>query len=400
MKHLFKATILATAATALVATSALAADIDINIYGASAQYLFWNDAADDYLLDIGCTGVVQAEHTDLNGKKKHGITKGTCGADTVYIRYSSKASFDGIYSCKGEVPPDGQPTCDAVSPRHREMADESTTNWTTGVVADLACKEVTIGASDVNGATFSQGSHGQKKGHQGGGYIDRNINAIDVDGMTSYRPVVVPFGFFANTAASISNLTRLQALMVFSNKAWNWSDFGPTYVNKDVVACLRHAGSGTHATLDAAVMRGDWPLVRYEDPGYVWFNDGSSDEMKCVDENGGQPTASAAAVGYADSDYLAGHPGSYLNTVEVNYNGAAAAKDNIVNGVYSFWSAQWLFECEPSDPVTHPHVAALAAFASDAANLPASKVPYWATQDEMNVEKANDFAMPQFKSAP
>jgi hypothetical protein len=39
----------------------------------------------------------------------------------------------------------------------------------------------------------------------------------------------------------------------------------------------------------------------------------------------------------------------------------------------------------------------LNAFAEDPANLPTSKAAFWATQSEMNVEKANDFAMPQFK---
>jgi hypothetical protein len=42
-------------------------------------------------------------------------------------------------------------------------------------------------------------------------------------------------------------------------------------------------------------------------------------------------------------------------------------------------------------------VSDLATFAADPTNLPSSKAPYWATQSEMNVEKANDFAMPQFK---
>ena len=376
MKHALKATVLSAALVLLAAAAASAAVIDINLYGASAQYLYWNDAADTFLIGQGCTNVEQAE----DATRKHGITKGTCGADTVYVRYSAKASFDGIYSCKGQVPPDGQESCAGVSPRHREMADEAATTWAgpppaMGTVNALTCKVVGLGASDVNGNTFGQSSHGQIKGHLGGGYIDRSIPAIDTTGMTFYQPLVVPFGFFVNTAAGIDNLTRLQALLIYSGKAQNWRDFGPSYVNKDIIACLRHAGSGTHATLDAAIMRGDWPLVTYEDAPYIYFNDGSSDLMKCVNQNGGQSTTNYAAVGYADADQaLRCGPGqTYANTTEIDHEGVSAAKDNIKYGVYNFWAAQWLFECDPGNPTLHPWMLNLMNFASDAANLPVSK---------------------------
>ena len=44
------------------------------------------------MTSIGCTGVQQAE--DAAGK--NGITVGTCGTDNLTIRYTSKASYDGI----------------------------------------------------------------------------------------------------------------------------------------------------------------------------------------------------------------------------------------------------------------------------------------------------------------
>ncbi|MEW6380215.1 MAG: hypothetical protein AB1611_11505 [bacterium] len=378
-----------------------AATININIYGASAQYLFWNDAADNFLASIGCTNIQQAE----DSSKKHGITKGTKGADTYYIRYSSKASFDGIYSCKGQVPPPevgGQPSC-AGNPRNREMADENNTNWATKLVNGLKCVEVTIGASDVGGECFGQYTEGKLKGHYDRAnqpYVYRNVGPIDTTGMTIYKPLVVPFGFFANTAieTEVSNLTRLQAVLIFARKAFVWSDFGPTtYPVKDIVACLRHAGSGTHATLDNVVFRTDtWPLATTEDDWGVWFNDGSSDMMRCIEQNGGFSTDTAAAVGYADADQLVG-TSSYPHVYALNYMGASAAKENITNCVYDFWAEQHLYECNPNDSVTHPIVLQLIAYASNPANLPASKAAYWATQSEMLCEKANCRAYPQFK---
>lgn len=397
---------LIAAAATLYCGTATAADYNVNIYGASAQYLFWNDAADDFLLDTtngpGCSTAVQAEHTNSDGKKKHGITKGTKGADTYYIRYTSKASYDGIYSCYGESSvPGGQPSCSAQGTRYREMADEANTNWTTGVVSALACKKVTVGASDVAGSTFGQTSEGEKAGHLGGGWISRTVSSIDTDaeGLTKYyRPVIVPFGFFRNDVAlpTVTNLTRLQALMVFSGSAFYWDDFGSTYPGKDVIACLRHAGSGTHATLNAAVMRGDWPIATLEDAPYILFNDGSSDMMKCIDQNGGESTATAGAVGYADSDYCAASPSKCTNVDSMTYNGAQPVKENITNGVYSFWSHQYLFECLGLTQAEKDLVKDLYDFAKLPANLPAAKASYWATESELNVTKANDFSMPTF----
>jgi ABC-type phosphate transport system substrate-binding protein len=185
--------------------------------------------------------------------------------------------------------------------------------------------------------------------------------------------------------------------MLFSGSVTNWNQFNSSFPDEQIVICLRHAGSGTHATLDAAVMRGDWPLVTFEDPTgsfggpIVYFNDGSSDLMKCVEQN-------AYAVGYADADQSHGPGSSYANVKSLTYMGETASRENIKNGLYDFWSAQWLYEdpTEPNYAVLHPVVVDLMNYASDPANLPSSKADWWATQNEMQVSKANDFAYPSF----
>jgi opacity protein-like surface antigen len=116
MKKGMKTLALAASVLALAGT-AQAATVDINVYGASAQYLFWNDAADNFLISRGCTGVTQAQ--DTSGK--HGITTGTCSSDTVNIRYSAKASFESCLSLNGTTNPDSCP-----SPTQRKMAHSVT----------------------------------------------------------------------------------------------------------------------------------------------------------------------------------------------------------------------------------------------------------------------------------
>jgi len=398
-KKLIKGAIVGVGMLALA--GAAQAEINVNLYGASAQYLFWNDQADNYLLDNSCTGVTQAQ----GFSNKQGITTGTCAGETVNIRYASKASFDGLRACCGQEDPGATTVC--TDKRQREMADVVVGN----VVTALACKDVTIGCSDVAWNTFNQSSHGALKGCAGGAQTDRNITPIDcMDGWAAddiFQTVVVPFGFFANNAlltdtsnqtrtdldaeetAILKNLTRLQAVLIFSGQVYQWDQFGAPYPAKQIAACFRHAGSGTHATLDRAVLRGDAGLPADENLPYVSFNDGSSDEMVCIQTNCGQSASEWAAVGYADADQAPG-----AAAFAMTYQGAKASKANIVNGVYDFWSANWCYICT-EDPEDEAEAKELMTYAMD--HMPASKAAWWATQDEMNVKKASDFAYPAWQ---
>jgi ABC-type phosphate transport system substrate-binding protein len=383
-----KTAAMAVSAIAIMGAAAHAATVDVNLYGASAQYLLWNDIADNFLTSKGCANVRQAQ--EAGTKPAHGITLGDActgftGSPDVIIRYSSKASYDGIRAMKGSGgDPDG-----CGSAFQRKMANEATIIGST--VTPNKCVDVTLGASDVAGESFVQSSEGALKGPSGGVYTIRSFNKIDASGLTTYRPFVVPFGFFANNSVPITNVTRLMAVMIYSGKVQTWNDFGLANTNP-IVACLRHAGSGTHATLDAAVMRGDYPLVTLEDEfqiyggPVIWFNDGSGDMMSCINSK-------ANSIGYADADQT-----NLASTKSVTYMGAAPTKSNIANGVYEFWSNQWIYE-DPSEPgyaQKHPVVAALMTYAQNPDNIPFPKNQWWATSSEMKVKKANDFAYPTF----
>jgi ABC-type phosphate transport system substrate-binding protein len=427
-----------------------AATREMNIYGASAQYLFWNDLADDFLTSKGCSNIRQA--TDSSGK--HGITMGdSCSSyngDNVWIRYSSKASYDGIFAVQGNVYDtagdliswaDADP--DGCGNNHmRLMADETSISGTT--VGSTKCVRVVIGASDVAGESLTQQSHGALKGPNGGTWTDRTFTGVWTKGewppdesthaLEYKRPVVVPFGFFANnsvtvsrcasgdyagemcttatattdcgsgvscTAATLDNVTREMVVNIFSGQSWYWTDFGAAFPSTDIIACMRHAGSGTHATLDYAVVRGNgWGSTLYVDESSggptVWFNDGSSDEMKCVNQLSG-------AIGYADADQSLT---SYTSVSALKYQGARGTRVNIRDGIYDFWSNQWLYypgleapEVEPNYTTTHPVYLDMATYASDPANIPSTKSRYWATADEMIYGKATDQSYPLYQGA-
>jgi hypothetical protein len=64
---------------------AMATDYELNLYGASAQFAFWNTAATDFLKTRGC--LATNIHTAISSDLKNGVTVGTsCGSDSYKIR--------------------------------------------------------------------------------------------------------------------------------------------------------------------------------------------------------------------------------------------------------------------------------------------------------------------------
>ncbi len=458
MKKLGKALVLGAAVLA-AAGPAGAADIELNLYGASAQYTFWHSQGPSFLTNTqGCTSTTQAETAD----KKHGVTIGNncTGGNRIIFRYSARASYDGPQAVANRFQVAGAIDCPG-QPGFRKLADETTIVGTT--VGATKCVDVLLGASDVAGESFVQSSTGQLRGPLGGGNVTFSFNGVDTTGLTPYQPIVVPFGFFANNAVHvkkcaggahdgnlctvataltdcgqvnppadntvvscaervIDDISREMAVQIFSGQAFFWSDFGDSYTvagatpgtDDYTVACLRHAGSGTAASLDWAVMNhGFWgaPLVAFESsaPPIVWFNESSTDEIKCVNGNStANPTgALIGAVGYADADQGTGVSGTSQNVAALKYNGVPSRRNTIRNGNYDFFSNQWLYENPvktPNGSAQHALIVALDAFAGDPANLTlasslGNKARFWASKGEMEFNKVDDKNYPGYVGA-
>ena len=431
-KNLVKGALIGAAALTLAAPAAQAADITVNLFGASAQYEFWTSAAPAYL-DSVCTGAVQHAKGTLtgpDGARDTGVAKSTsCGSDNLTITYTTFSSINGIKAVANAAAYDGCATGWA------QVANPATASYTTypaaaGTVTSLVCADIHIGASDVAGETFGQESHGQLLGPNGGGYVNYTADPVDTGlyNLKNCRPINVPFAFFAHkdtvifhewdlvndtfwgpyypwweveTVASQTDLTRLMATAIFGGQVNNWDDFG--YPAQQLTVCLRHAGSGTHATLDAEVLRGDAnllkdevlptnPLVALGLSPVVYFNKGSSDMMKCI------RNAGAGAIGYADADKNGGNwngtQGSYGTVWRLEYGGADAIAYSLINGVYDFWSAQWLYYRNAETTAIKNRITALCNFAANANNMPDTRRAFWTTEGEMKVTKADDFTWP------
>ena len=219
--------------------------IELNIYGASAQFAFWNAAAKPFLTDVrGCNGanIVQGlNSTALTGSSdtlNSGVTKTTaaCSDGNNYIiRYTSKASYDGILSLQAPTdqpqyssytsPCSAFPVCGTSNAvpsgqanYYRRFVDG--TSYSGGQITNLSycCQIVDVAASDVRGDSFLQSSQGCVSGDHtaasgsnaaypgcsGTNYVNRTFNGVDVSGMSEAHPLVVPFGIYANDCVTIT----------------------------------------------------------------------------------------------------------------------------------------------------------------------------------------------------
>jgi len=483
--------------------SSAGADVyNLNIYGASAQHKFWLNLSESFLLDAAggeCSDVVQDSYD-----KKHGIAKGTncIGGNTIYIRYSSRASYDGVNAVN-----DGTP---------RDMVDETSCVTWAGPKNDscTALKSVqpNLGASDVAWDAFTQSTSGYEDGninYPAGPYSAPSATVVFPSSIRAsideFNPIVVPFAFFANNsvgkfrcvrpeinvtagvtnrdnwdpenpdahkayphdmwecdptksdaeghnpqcvghykcidslcnggvnsgqacttandcpdvieadtrceAMPLNNINHAMAGLIFSGMINNWEDFGKYYTDGKIVRCMRHAGSGTHATVDDLLKPYALKNNSVAAPisfGPTWHYTSSSDLMKCVADFKG-------AIGYADADKLLdfkgiedgcaedaeGNPNNHLDDPDgvagahiMMYNGVEPTRQKIANCEYEFWAAQHVYYDTAEFTGTLATLRQrLEDYSSDRNNLTVGNLGnaayFWASQAEMQCSKAS-----------
>ncbi|MFO7740422.1 MAG: hypothetical protein R6V46_18230 [Desulfatiglandaceae bacterium] len=192
----------------------------------------------------------------------------------------------------------------------------------------------------------------------------------------------------------LDNLSLLQVCHIFSGAVDNWRDFGPAFSEVPVTRCMRMAGSGTHQTMINAVMDlcGLSILTRTAPP-YTCHYTSSTDLTRCVDNASG-------GIGYADADKAMFTSGLNNGVHQLKLNGSAPSRYDIASGKYLFFSSQVCF-MDPTIAACHTGADALDAailreIQTRAANPTylafsnfEQRAYFWATQDEMLVERLN-----------
>jgi hypothetical protein len=411
-----------TAILAGAAVSAQATDIRVNMYGASAQRDYWKYLGQTFmtgeLVDNGMN-CESAHYAKASGDSNYYVIKGeNCEFagkadplqvefDDIYITYASTASNEGIRAVKEVEALDPAKYGCGTAYDQRKIVDVSSCGldavWPAdgGCSATLVCGDIDLGTSDVEGASFTQSTTGAPYGHMGGTSKTYTVTPEDTAGLKTYYPTVVPFAFYANDVyetvadAGVDNLTRTQALNLFGAHVNNWNQF-VGYDDRKVVLCFRHAGSGTHATLDKAVFRGDDTIKSSQvtfGTGYrAYFYKSSSSTrtgeagmLECVANNANLSDATYMAVGYMDADTVDDR------VVKLKYQGALPTADEIIKGSYDFWAKQNVLVDEAEDTA---FVQEMMEFAAE--NVPTEKEEYWVPAGSLDVKKAHDTSIPLF----
>ncbi|MGC1456605.1 MAG: hypothetical protein WA946_15580 [Nitrospirota bacterium] len=363
---------------------------DLNVYGASAEFTFFKSEIPHYLTAAGCTLGGSASSSD----GKHFIQQATCGSNTVNWRVSSKASYDGPLAADGNTTnPSRDTTCEVSNgANYRPMLDNP------GSTTLLTCQPVTIGASDVQVGDFVQKSSGLLLGPLGGVQTVRNFQTnpfVLTSNTTAYcRPLAVPFAFFANNTVkladgttTISNISTAEARMIFQGVIQNWADLQAVSMSSmPVNVCYRHAGSGTHATMDS-FMRPSGMIQNAVTGGsgaHFYFNDGSSDLMRCV--NGSGTWTGAGAIGYADADQVLGT--TFPNTVRLTLDGISPITANVDDYSWPFTTIQNLYANTTVSAT--PIMQDLCTYASQPSTI-TSVNPNWSASCNMHRIKNSNF---------
>ena len=377
IKNIFKSFVAGAAMLAIAGTASAATTYDINVYGASAQFKFWNSVASDWIKSRpGCSTDTPIQYT-FDGNNK--ITSVTCtGGNTYNLRVSSKASFDGILALKGDA-------TYATVGTTAETCSTGDTNYPGDTLAPFYRKmvdEIYLLRHYLYGAQMRQGNRGRVG-------CCRRIFPSDFHGLSArqYRkydyqilhrnfydrpyflakPFIVPFAFFANTqnatltTALNGNITRLMAVLLFSGHIDNWNELGAGYPDQHVTLCMRHSGSGAHATLDYAVVRGGnghgaelylnyrISLVKLL-MVLCWITTPASLTYTSMTQ---RATSLAASIlikaqsvmpmpitqSLQQITLLAATP----NVVELAYQGEYASADSIKYSHYDFWTNAWAY---------------------------------------------------------
>jgi hypothetical protein len=237
-------------------------------------------------------------------------------------------------------------------------------------------------------------------------------------GLACSKSADCPGTALANTSCQlrpVQNLSRIQLVQLFSRAVTKWTDLGPwfnvvsghaslpgarpagtpwwptghpnagVYENNDeVVLCMRHAGSGTHATMNAEVMRSDATLKTTSDCANVFHYRSSGDlTSDCVNRFPG-------AIGYVDADKLIQSKANNIHFIK--YEGVEATRKTVANCDYPFFAEQQTFYDSACVSTTLQNLAAsLNTFAANPANLTTANfgatAKFWATQDELKCSK-------------
>lgn len=186
--------------------------------------------------------------------------------------------------------------------------------------------------------------------------------------LVDHKVCVVAFAPVVNSKVKIDNLTKQQAIDIFTGKITNWKDVGGDDLK--IVVVNRPTSSGTRAVFKKYALDGN-----EEVQGKALTEDSSGAVKSAIEQTEG-------SIGYLASSYL--NDKANLNGIKMlKFDGVEMNKDNVTSGKYAIWSYEHMYTKGEAKDLTK---AFLDYMVSDEVNPFTEQLGYFAIKD-MKVTK-------------
>jgi phosphate transport system substrate-binding protein len=159
--------------------------------------------------------------------------------------------------------------------------------------------------------------------------------------LVDHQVAVVPFTLVVSQdiSSQVENLTTKQIQDIYAGNITNWSQVGGP--NEPITVVVRTKTSGTRATFDTFVVND--AKQTNDEPAGAQTADSTAELVTDISNSYG-------AIGYTGSSFVLNHAQSG-KIFPICIDGAAATKDNINSGKYTFWNIEHAYTKEtPASP--------------------------------------------------
>lgn len=166
-------------------------------------------------------------------------------------------------------------------------------------------------------------------------FAEEKLKEAEAKELVDHKVAVVGFGIVVNDKVNIDNLSKAEAIKIFTGEVTNWNQVGGNDLKITVIN--RPKSSGTRATFKKYALDG-----KDEVEGKALTQDSSGSVKKTIEETEG-------AVGYLATSFI--NDKTNLGGVKVlKFDGVELTNENITSGKYTIWSYEHMYtKGEPKD---------------------------------------------------
>ena len=166
-------------------------------------------------------------------------------------------------------------------------------------------------------------------------FAETKLEAADVQKLEDHPVAVVGMGPIVNANVNVDNLTTEQLKGIFTGTITDWSEVGGTAGKINVIE--RKAGSGTRATFEDAVLKGEKAPDSFSP---VAEEDSSGTVVEKIQQTEG-------AISYLAFSYF---DDSKFKALKVD--GVEPTNDNVESGKFNIWSYEHMYISKDADEAT------------------------------------------------